>query len=225
MADLTTWTDGALVDGEVTPPRPRAFLGGLLLFVLVIDLLLEVVLGGPPPHDPEIDDAAGARAVLRAAATDPKSPWLLVGDSVLAGDVMRGKVDDWEHLRVIDAMRASVNPDAGVSFHQVALDAMLPVDIRHLLVELDAVDPAARVPVVIELNPRYFSPSYAELAGCTRPWLCELGPRVVDSKNRLRWDDLVPYYAELGRVALGELLPIVRHHARLARDPLATSMG
>lgn len=225
MADLTTWTGGALVDGEVTPPRPRAFLGGLLLFLLVIDLLLEVVLGGPPPHDPEIEDAAGARAVLRAAATDPKTPWLLIGDSVLAGDVMRGKVDDWEHHRVIDAMRASVNPDAGASFHQVALDAMLPVDIRHLLVELDAVDPAARVPVVIEINPRYFSPSYAALAECTRPWLCELGPRVVDAKHRLRWDDLVPYYAELGRVALGDLLPIVRHHARLARDPLAASMG
>lgn len=224
MAELTAWTKGVLVDDEAAPPRPRGFIGGLALLLLVVDALLAVVLGGSPAGDPPVEDARGVRAVLQAAAADPGEPWLLVGDSVLAGDVMRGKVDDWEHHRVIDEMRASVNPESRASFHQVALDAMLPVDMRAVLAELDAVDPGARVPVVIELNPRYFSPSYAELGECTRPWLCELGPRLLTAppRSQLRWPTIIGYYLELAGDALVDVLPVARHHRRIARDPLAT---
>jgi hypothetical protein len=225
MAELTTWQGGVLVDDEVAAPRPRSFIGGLLLLVLVADLLLEAILARVPTSDPPIVDAASARAALAAAADDPGEPWLLIGDSVLAGDVMQGKVDDWEHQRVIDAMRAAKNPASPATFHQVALDAMLPVDIRQLLAELDAVDPGARVPVVIELNARYFSPSYAELADCTRPWLCELGPRLTDGKHRTRWHALAPWLGRLARDELAAMLPIVRHGPRIRHDPLVSSMA
>ena len=51
---------------------------------------------------------------------------------------MRGRVADWEQHRVVDAMRRAQNPESRARFHQVALDALLPVDMLHIVQELDA---------------------------------------------------------------------------------------
>ncbi len=222
---VTTWRDGRIVDGAAVPARPWSFVLGLLGLVLLLDWGIALTFAlAPEPADVDVRDRLTARVQLQRAAQDESAPWLLVGDSVLAGDVMRGKVEGWEHQRVIDAMRAQVNPDAGVRFHQVALDAMLPVDMLHLVRELDAFDPGARVPVAIELNPRYFSRSYADLAECTRPWLCELGPAVLDkAPNRVA--RLAQWFGTVALDGIAEHTPILRHRWRLPTEGLRAGVG
>src|SRR6185503_15166534 len=142
---IMIWNDGRIADDEVVGPRPWSFIAGLVMLVLFAELALsfgERFAAQPP--DVDVRDVATLRAQLEAAARDPGEPFLLLGDSVLAGDVMRGKVPDWEHHRVIDAMRSAIAPSSKVRLHQIALDAMLPVDLLHIVQELDAVDPAGR---------------------------------------------------------------------------------
>ena len=216
------WHDGRIGDDAVVGPRPWSFIAGVLLLVVLADQVLSLRTRlWPAPLDVEVHDVASLREQLDRAATDPGQPYLLIGDSVLAGDVMRGKVADWEHHRVIDAMRAAINPESDVHLHQVALDALLPIDIQHVIQELDAVDPGARVPVVIELNPRYFSRSYADLDECTRPWLCEVGPTLVNNSKQLRWDRLGRWFLSLLRGTLDEQLPVFRHRGEFGRDLLS----
>lgn len=222
MAEPQTiaWRDGRVVDDCPVPTRPWSFLAGLLVIAVLVDLALGwVAFDRGVAADAEPREVSGVRAVL-ATATDDQEPYVLIGDSVLAGDVMRGKVEHWESHRVIDAMRKSVNPDSHATFHQVALDAMLPVDILHVVAELDAVDPAGRVPVVIELNPRYFSRSYAENGACTRPWLCELGPTLVDKKRGVRWGPMLSWLGGIALDGIAEHTPVARHRAWLHSEIL-----
>jgi hypothetical protein len=222
MAEIqtTAWRDGRLVDDQPVPARPWSFLVALAAIALLADLALGWVgFDRGLAAEAEPREAAGVRAVLEAAAHD-REPYLLIGDSVLAGDVMRGKVDDWEEHRVIDAMRDAVNPDSDATFHQVALDALLPVDILHIVAELDAVDPTGRVPVVIELNPRFFSRSYAEAGGCTRPWLCTLGPTLVDRTRGIRWNSLTKWLGRLALDGIAQHVPLARHRAWLHGEGL-----
>lgn len=228
------WQDGRVVDDAVVPARPWAFLLGIVALVVLVDLALQLVAWlVPAAVHTEVHDRASARAELRATVDDPEHAWLLVGDSVLAGDVMRGRVDHWEQHRVIDELRAAVQPDAKVSFHQIALDALLPVDVLHVVRELDAYDPGGRVPIVVELNPRYFSRSYADLGECTRAWLCELGPELgregqgATGVARATWAALSsgPWLAGLVHDGLLELLPVARHRRWLDGDGLRAALG
>jgi hypothetical protein len=226
---MIIWRDGRVLDEAAVPARPWRFLAAIVAFVLIADLGLGGALawlrarGHAPGLEPV--DPPSLRAVLAEAAGDPADPFLLIGDSVLAGDVMRGKIDDWQHHRVIDAMRAAVSPDSSARFHQVALDAMLPLDILHVLQELDAVDPGARVPVVIELNPRYFSRSYAEQRRCTRPWLCEIGPVLIDQEGELRWARFRGWLGELALAGLAEHMPLARHRPWLHGDTVERAVA
>lgn len=212
---MITWQDGKIVDEQPVPARPWLFVGGLLALLVLLDLALALAISlSPASVDLEIVDVTSARRELQASAGEPGESWLLIGDSVLAGDVMRGKISDWESHRVIDEMRAAVGPDSRARFHQIALDALLPTDIEHIVRELDAVDPAARVNVVVEVNPRYFSPHHATDAACTRPFLCELGPQAASSDDGS--PEVDPWAVELFYSAIGEHLPVYRHRSRLA---------
>ena len=181
----THWVDGRIVDGE---PHPAGSAWGWLVSVAVLVLMVDLVLGfgGPSkagegltasaPEDPA--DASEIRARLRAAheaAAAGAPSYLLVGDSVLAGDVMAASVPDWRSQRVVDHMRAELGVDSPARIEQVAFDGLLPVDALHVLAELDRLDPAGRVTLVLELNLRYFSPHYAGQADCTRASVCALG--------------------------------------------------
>lgn len=222
---ITTWHDGRVAErGPIA--RPWSFVVALLGVVMLADLALGWLAGkGGLDRGFEPRDAAGLRQILAAAADDPDSPYLLVGDSVLAGDVMRGRIDGWEHRRVIDAMREATHPDSPARFHQVALDALLPIDVLHVVQELDAIDPGARVPVVVELNPRYFSRSYAELRTCTRPWLCDVGPTLVNTAGTTRWATLRRWLVGLGLGGVAEHVPLLRHRTWLRGDALQRAIA
>ena len=212
---IITWQDGRVVDTQPVPARPWSFVAGVLALLLALGLALALALAlVPAPLDGEVVDVASARRELQAAADEPATSWLLIGDSVLAGDVMRGEVEDWRSQRVIDKMRAAIHPDSGVRLRQIALDALLPIDIEHVVQELDAVDPTARVAVAIEINPRYFSAHHASERACTRPFLCRLGPTVPGAGDPL--PALERWLSALAEDALGEWLPVYRHRSRLA---------
>ena len=192
--------------------RPWAWLLATLGIVLFIELLLTLCAPSSPPEPTLADDLPTARAALSRAKTHPNG-WLLLGDSVLAGDVMEGIVPAWTEHRVLDYLRREQSPKAPVGFEQVALDGMLPVDMLQILRELDTLDPSGRVGVVLEINPRYFSSHYAEQRECTREFLCELGRK---PSQRWRWWWPVQSRHE-GWRWLTEHLPIVRHRDRFPR--------
>jgi hypothetical protein len=208
------WQAGRVVDDDVAPTRPVRLVLACLLALLLVDVIITATLHGQPvPSFETLDDAEDVRAVLERAAADPE-PWLLIGDSVLVGDVMAGSVQGWQQQRVLDHLRHQRALDSKATFHQVALDGLLPVDILRIVTELDRIDPAGRVPVVIELSPRYASRHHAESAACTRPWLCELGvPLFAD--DGLDW---AAFAAMTGRAALrmiSDYLPVARHRRHL----------
>ncbi len=208
------WQAGRVVDDDVAPTRPVRLVLACLLALLLVDGIITATLHGQPvPSFETLDDAEDVRAVLERAAADPE-PWLLIGDSVLVGDVMAGSVQGWQQQRVLDHLRHQRALDSKATFHQVALDGLLPVDILRIVTELDRIDPAGRVPVVIELSPRYASRHHAESAACTRPWLCELGvPLFAD--DGLDW---AAFAAMTGRAALrmiSDYLPVARHRRHL----------
>lgn len=211
------WQDGRIIDEVVRPWRPRLFVVLVLVALVLVDLLLAAALGArPAPLDIDLRDDDDARRVLERAAAADES-WLLVGDSVLAGDVMAGKVDDWEHQRVIDHMRRELAPGSDATFHQIALNGLLPVDALRIVSELDRIDPGGRVSVVLELNPRFASPHYAEQRTCTRAWLCDLGVPLV----RARGVDWLAWAKVTGHATtrwLLDHLPITRHRRELDLD-------
>ncbi|MCA9689769.1 MAG: hypothetical protein KC636_09170, partial [Myxococcales bacterium] len=212
----TAWIGDQL---RVTGPRrPWVLLIGLLVALLAADLLIAAT-----PYDAReasLSDAGGVRARLRAAADEARArpTWLLVGDSVLAGSALQGALPSWRSQRVIDQLRREQSPWDRAAFHQVALDGLLPTDALRLARALDAVDPLARVALVVEINPRFFSARYADEQGCSRAHLCELGaPEARGALARARQRG-----AEL-RASIERWLPLYRHRRRFAalRDGLA----
>ncbi|MCA9660262.1 MAG: hypothetical protein KC486_18105, partial [Myxococcales bacterium] len=155
------WVDGEIVDRW---PRPRR-LGALLVASVALLVALELILTllrareGEDPTPPRSADDLRER--LAAACADSDRARLLIGDSVLAGDVLAASTDDWGERRVLDYLRREQAPASAATFHQIALDGLLPVDIERIVAEVDIIDPAAEVDLVIELNLRYFSPHYA----------------------------------------------------------------
>lgn len=194
-APHTHWIDGRIVDGNEPPAGEPPWLRvvAVLVLLLCVDLALGLVPAAVSTQDPNPSTSAEIRTSLRrasAAAQAGRRSLLLVGDSVLAGDVMARDVadqpgareDNWRSQRVVDHMRAELAIDAEVAIEQVALDGLLPLDALHVLAELDRVDPRAQVELVLELNLRYFSQQYAEQDECTRPQLCELGVAASSSE-------------------------------------------
>ncbi len=190
--------------------RPFTWLAGGLALLLLVDLMVGATRSRTEPA--LADDLGRARAAMVRAREDDQG-WLLLGDSVLAGDVMRGRVERWTEHRVLDYLRREQREDAGVGFTQIALDGMLPVDMLQALRELDTLDPAGRVGVVVEINPRFFSAHYADQRECSRPFLCELGPT---HEGRWRWG-WVPIAGREAWRWLGDHLPVVRHRDAFPR--------
>lgn len=200
---LVTDLDGRRHPGAAW--RPWSQLGALVALWVVLDLVITLVR--PDAVEPPLaDDLTRARRVLHQARDDERA-WLLLGDSVLAGDVMRGTVPDWAEHRVLDYMRREQTPGQGVSLRQIALDGMLPVDMLRVIEHLDAIDPGGTVGVVLELNPRFFSVHYADQRECTREFLCELSPH-REGPASVGW--IQPTWSEAHRW-LVDHLPVVRH--------------
>ncbi|WP_293253131.1 hypothetical protein [Nannocystis sp.] len=214
---ITVWRGGTVVDDEPSPRRPWSLIVGTLLVLWVLDLTLALTLPRPDAPPLAFDGASAARAELAAAAgaAGAEDAWLLIGDSVLAGDVMAGRIDGWEHERVVDAMRREQGPSTRARLFQVALDGLLPTDLLHLTRELDRIDPAGRVGLVVELNPRFFSRQYADLTTCTRPWLCELGAETITPEGHVRWDSLALDVLSDLRDAVAAIVPVYRHRRRI----------
>jgi len=212
------WQGGRIVGNDVAVPRaPLRFVVATVVAVLLVDLVLALALAAPDPNAfATLDSADDVRTVLERA-TGAKDPWLLVGDSVLAGDVMEGHVEDWQTERVIDHMRREGAPGNEATFHQVALNGLLPVDIERIVTELDRTDPAARVSLVVEINPRYWSRHYAAQRECTRDWLCDLGVPLL-RRGRLDWEGwATTATSAVARWSLNHL-PIVRHRDALGLE-------
>jgi hypothetical protein len=199
-------------DPSSTPRSPLAGRrAATVLALLAVVALVDLVLGwARPPRAVAVlpDGVQDVRTILDRVASEPDA-WLLVGDSVLAGDVMRGHVRDWSQHRVIDALRANASGATPPVFEQVALDGMLPVDMARVVRELDVADPRGTVGLVLELNPRYFSRYYAGQRECSRSWLCELGPDVGGAASA------GTVWREVGRSVLRHM-PLWRHRDLLA---------
>ncbi|WP_146157223.1 hypothetical protein [Enhygromyxa salina] len=235
----THWDGARLVDG---PTSRNASPWGRILGVVILLLGFDLALGMIPSKDEreqsgqaftaEPNPATGAelRRTLEAATTAASEgrSLLLIGDSVLAGDVLAAdRPHDWQRHRVIDYMQRELAGHADASLHQIALDGLLPVDALHLVAELDRIDPAGRVELVLEINLRYFSAQYAEQRECTRDVLCKLGTAAFDAGGRplLRsWQGLVTAAAGTGDW-LRERVPVHRRRPRLELERLDALSG
>lgn len=234
----THWIDGRVVDDTESPSGGPQWLR--LLAVLVLLLCVDLTLGLVPadvttgdPNPSSSDEIRSALGRASAAAEDGRRAVVLVGDSVLAGDVMAREHVDWRSQRVVDHMRAELSPDSDAAIEQVALDGLLPIDALHVLAELDRLDPVGEVELVLELNLRYFSSQYAEQDDCTRPELCELGAmaladadsEVVDVGVLLRAAAGLAEAAGVAHDYLNERAPIHRRRGQLERVELDAVEG
>ena len=151
--------------------RTRVFviaIGSLLLF----DLLLLAALNRS--DDIVSRDSRTVRLQIDRASEATGRPVLLIGDSVLAGNVLASSDALWQKHRVLDFLRNRSHADEPRHFFQLATDGLLPVDMERIVAELEARDPARRVSVAIELNLRHFSPTYVEQEECSREFYCDL---------------------------------------------------
>lgn len=217
----TAWVDGQIVDGWPIPSRPWSLLVAVVVFIVALDLGLALIsrtieVDARPPEGP-----ATVRAIVDDVAAGGRDAFLLVGDSVLAGDVLAGSVDAWERERVIEHMRRELAPGVDARLRQVALDGLLLTDVERILEELDRADPNGEVTAVIELNLRFFSRHHADERGCSRPWLCELGDRQL--VGDLRGLAAAPIHALHSELA--PWLPIARHAERLGLERALTELG
>ncbi len=231
----TPWIDGRIADGEPLPAgSPWFWLLTVALLVLAVDLTLGV-------GEPELETAATAsndavdstelRARLLAAAEagdEGRPAFVLVGDSVLAGDPAAASGQ-----RVVDHMRAELGVDSDAELRQIAFDGLLPIDALHLLAELDRVDPDGDVTFVLELDLGDFAPDYAAQQDCTRAALCELGrtklaagPKDGSPGGALeRATAGLLEAADLTRDWLQRRAPIHRHRPQLREPDLAAVEG
>ncbi|PRQ03043.1 hypothetical protein ENSA5_18140 [Enhygromyxa salina] len=240
-APHTHWIDGRLVDEHSASGRSRGESHWVVIIaVLVILIGVDLALGLAPDQitadDPNPNTSADMRANLRAAAEaarEGRPALVLVGDSVLAGDVMAGEVEDWRSQRVVDHMRAELSFDSDAEIQQIALDGLLPIDALHVLAELDRVDPKGEVQFVLELNLRYFSNKYREQDHCTREELCELGRTLLVGGSPEATDAGTLHRAAVGLVEATGLAqdwlvartPIHRRRGRLRRLELDAVEG
>lgn len=186
----THWNDGRLLDDHPIPTSPWAQIVTVLALLLLFDLALALVPEQAAEQAIErgSPSAAELRHTLADAAQSSGRSILLVGDSVLAGDVLAAqRPHDWREHRVVEYMRRELAPQADASVRQIALDGLLPIDALHLLAELDRIDPAGRVELVLEINLRYFSAQYGEHDDCTRPEVCQLAAAAGDEGGRPLW--------------------------------------
>jgi len=207
------WTEGSLRDDEPVPSSAWQRILSVIVLVWLFDLALG--LRASPAEQPDEASAAALRETLREATAEAEAghrSLLLIGDSVLAGDVLADeRPDDWGSQRVLDHMRRELGPHANARVDQIALDGLLPVDALRLVTELDRIDPAATVELVIELNLRFFSAQYARERDCTRPAICELG---LDPRHSFAGA------AVAARDRLHDWTPVHRHRAVVAAAPL-----
>ncbi len=216
----TLWSGNVLIDAFPRPRRPWVVAGCALGLLLLLDVTMTLALRTGDRNDVQtLSNPAAVRQVLASAAAvarDEATPvWLLMGDSVLVGSSVRETVSDWDQHRVIDYLRREVSRATPVRFYQTAMNGLLPTDLLQLVRELDRQDPAGRVGVVIEVNLRYFSPHYAEHAGCTRPWLERLAPPVV-AGGRVDWATFARLETRHVAEHLRAATPVLRHRETLA---------
>lgn len=188
----THWIDGRLLDDHPTPVSPWAQIAAVLALLLLFDLVLALVPEEAAEQAAErgSPSAAELRRTLAdaAAGSSEGRSILLVGDSVLAGDVLAAaRPHDWREHRVVEYARRELAPQSDARVRQIALDGLLPTDALHLLAALDRMDPAGRVEWVFEINLRYFSAEYGEQHGCTRPEVCQLAAAAGDEGGRPLW--------------------------------------
>lgn len=217
----TAWRKESIADAASHVSTPLRLCFMVLLVILGADQLIAFSLRRESPDlDSPPASPSDVRDRLALLSASPGRPWLLLGDSVLVGDVIAGKDDGWKTHRVIDAMRNQKEPSFPDRFDQIALDGLLPVDAVRVVKELNRIDPSGRVGVVLEINPRYFSRAYASLAGCTRPWIEDLAPPLIAAGrvDRLAWARL---NAQLLGDWIGGHLPVYRHVRSLGFDPFA----
>ena len=190
----------------------------LIVIALAGDQLLELGLASQESTgDVDLLDGESLTRQLEYAAAARGRSILLIGDSVLAGDVLASHTANWRSQRVLDFMRNQSHADAGVAIHQVALDALLPIDVERVVAELDRVDPGGRVEVVIELNLRIFSPHYREAAGCTRDLIC--------ASPNLAGESSAPAFSWAGFVdRVRDATPIWRHRDRFEGAALVPTL-
>ena len=220
----THWVDGRLRDDEPTPVAPWQQIVSVLALLWLFDFALGLRAREGSGHEAGPQGVAQLRAPLlaaRDAAGAGERAIVLIGDSVLAGDVLaKARPDDWDRQRVVDHMRRGLARDSETRIEQVALDGLLPIDALHLVAELDHVDPAGEVELVVELDLRYFSAQYADQRECTRPELCELGQASLDGGTpALAWRGLVDA-ATRARDGLLERTPVHRRRAHADVRPL-----
>ncbi|PRQ03042.1 hypothetical protein ENSA5_18130 [Enhygromyxa salina] len=226
----THWVQGRLVDGRPAPASPWSRVIGVVFLLVIFDLALSLIPADAKREAAGAGPATGAelRRTLAAAAASEGRPILLIGDSVLAGDVLTPRrPHDWQRHRVIEYMQREVAPHSDARFHQIALNGLLPVDALHLLAELDRVDPSGRVELVLEINLRYFSAQYADQRDCTRPAVCELAVAALDEGGRpLRrgWQGLVEAAAG-SRDWLHSRIPVHRRRPRVETTRLDEIAG
>ena len=221
----THWIDGRLHDDEPTPVTPWQQILSVLVLLWLFDFALALRPESASEDPAKLDrNSAQLRAALVQAKADADAGHrtiVMIGDSVLAGDVLAStRPDDWDSQRVIDHMRRELGRDSDARIEQVALDGLLPIDALHLVAELDRLDPGGEVELVVELNLRYFSAQYADQRDCTRPEICDLGDATLDaSVPLLAWDGVVTAATRV-RDALLDQTPVHRRRGRVGMRPL-----
>lgn len=175
-------------------PRPVTSWQWIISIVLLLGLF-DLVLGLRAPVDSPAERETLARARQFAAAGHRTI--VLIGDSVLAGDALaRERPHDWDSQRVIDHMRRELARESDAKLEQIAFDGLLPIDALQLVVELDRLDPAGEVELLVEIDLRYFAAEYADQRDCSRPSVCELGRPAV-RQRLLEWTPLYRHRAQL----------------------------
>lgn len=216
----THWIDGRLIDDHPTPVSPWAQIAAVLALLLLFDLALALVPEQAAAQASERGSPSAdqlRRTLADAVAREGRSI-VLVGDSVLAGDVLTAsRPHDWREHRVVEYMRRELSGHSDASVHQIALDGLLPTDALHLLAELDRIDPSGRVEWVFEINLRYFSAQYRDQDDCTRPEVCQLAAAAGDEGGRPLWRAWqgIAEAATSTRDALAARVPVHRRRERL----------
>lgn len=182
-------------------PRPGAGGGRLpvaLAACALVAWLASWALPASESRGPDIrlDSWAEVEARLRAAVASPRRrPFVVIGDSVVAGNMLRSATPEtWAEWRLVPQLASLAAPGASASFHDLSSPGLLPADARSLVARLDELDPDRRVGVVLEVDLRYFSRAYAPAgASHSQPFLA----RPPGPFDTARWPLLGPLLGRL----------------------------